>query len=580
MPHFECGAFNRSATSPEPEKSLKKPDLDGCYVTKRAKRDKRQTRLGRRILCAAKGNRPPAAIRMRTSVKFDRIRKEMRGILPTFGMVAAVTVFVYTIVAETGLHHGSVVFLIPVVIAASRWGIVPAIFAAVCGVLASAFFFYPPLYSFRITDPHEILNLILFIFVAVVVSQLATRLKRQLETARQREIDLRDLYAFSRRLAVAFDVSDIHAAIEDHLATVMQRKVILFASAREASASSGRRAGVTVPEQVLAEVVEVASGRRDAYGGATVTANSGDIWLVRAVSPKSLEFGVIAINLGRESKEGSNEMRIRVDAVLADATATLERLDVAHAISEARMRSQTEQLREALIGSVSHELRTPLASILGAASVLSAAPALANEKKLKALVHDVRDEAERLNNDIQNLLDASRISSDGIKPHIEWADPADIINSAIERCRRRMADRRIVLNLPADLPLIHVDPVLVQQALVQVFDNAVKYSQAGSQITVAARARDGRMILSVGDQGAGLTSAEQTKIWERFARGERHAATTSGSGLGLWIATAFIAANGGKISAISEGPGLGTAVMIELPVTQSAVPQMEGDSDE
>jgi two-component system, OmpR family, sensor histidine kinase KdpD len=311
-----------------------------------------------------------------------------------------------------------------------------------------------------------------------------------------------------------------------------------------------------------------------------VAVDNGDIWLVRAVSAKSLEFGVIAINLGRESKEGSNEMRIRVDAVLGDATATLERLGVAHAISEARMRSQTDELREALIGSVSHELRTPLASILGAATVLSAAPALANEKKLKALVHDVRDEAERLNNDIQNLLDASRISSDGIKPHIEWADPADIINSAIERCRSRMADRRVVLNLPADLPLIHIDPVLVRQALVQVFDNAVKYSQAASQITVAACARDGRMIVSVGDQGAGLTSAEQTKMWERFARGERHAATTSGSGLGLWIANAFIAANGGKISALSEGPGLGTAVMIELPVTQSAMPQMEGESDE
>ncbi len=517
---------------------------------------------------------------MLDALKFDRIRKQLRGIVLTLVMVAAVTVFVYFIVVETGLSHGSVVYLIPVVIAATRWGIVPALVAAVCGVLASAFFFYPPLYSFRITDPHEVLNLILFIFVAVVVSQLATRLKRQLETARQREIDLRDLYAFSRRLAVAFDVSDIHAAIEDHLATVMQRKVVLFASARDASGSSGRRAGVTVPEPVLTEVVEVASGRRDANSGVAVTADSGDIWLVRAVSPKSSEFGVIAINLGRESQESSDELRIRVDAVLADATATLERLGVAHAISEARMRSQTEQLREALIGSVSHELRTPLASILGAATVLSAAPALAGEKKLRALVHDVRDEAERLNNDIQNLLDASRISSDGIKPHIEWADPADIVNSAIERCRHRMADRRIVLNLPADLPLIHVDPVLVQQALVQIFDNAVKYSHAGSQITVAARARDGRMILSVSDEGAGLTAAEQPKIWDRFARGERHAATTSGSGLGLWIATAFIAANGGKINAVSEGPGLGTTLAIELPVTQAAVPQLESDTDE
>ena len=514
------------------------------------------------------------------ALKFDRIRQEMRGILLTLAMVAAVTVVVYGLIVETELGHGSVVYLIPVVIAATRWGIVSAIVAAICGVLASAFFFFPPLYSFRITDPQEVINLILFIFVAVVVSQLATRLKRQLEMARQREIDLRDLYAFSRRLAVAFDVSDIHAAIEDHLATVMQRKVVLFVSAREASGSSGRRAGVTVPEAVLTQVSEVASSRRNANSGVTVPADSGDVWLIRAVSPKNSEFGVIAINLGCELQEDSDELRIRVDAVLADATATLERLGVAHAINEARMRAQTDQLREALIGSVSHELRTPLASILGAATVLSAAPALANEKTLRALVHDVRDEAERLNNDIQNLLDASRISSDGLKPHIEWADPADIVNSAIERCRNRMSNRRIVLNLPNDLPLIHVDPVLVQQALVQIFDNAVKYSAAGSQITVAARARDGRMILSVSDEGAGLTTAEQTKIWDRFARGDRHAATTSGSGLGLWIANAFIAANGGKINAVSDGPGKGTAVAIELPVTQAAVPQFEGDTDE
>jgi two-component system sensor histidine kinase KdpD len=510
--------------------------------------------------------------------KFDLIRKELPGVLTTLGLVGALTAVLFAFVWEIGLAHGSVVYLVPVVIAATRWGIVSAIVAAICGVVASAFFFYEPLYSFRIKDPQEVIDLILFIFVAVVVSQLATRLKRQLEMARQREIDLRDLYAFSRRLAVAFDVSDIHAAIEDHLASVMQRNVVLFPSAREASNSNGRRA--SVPERVLAEVVEVASGHRDTAAGAMVTAASGEIWLVRAVSPKSPEFGVIAINLGLESKEHSNELRIRVDAVLADATATLERLGVAHAISEARMRSQTDQLREALIGSVSHELRTPLASILGAATVLSAAPMLQKERKLTALVHDVRDEAERLNNDIQNLLDATRISSDGVKPHVEWADPADIINSAVERCRHRLVDRRLAVDLPSDLPLIHVDPVLVQQALIQIFDNAVKYSVSGSRIAVDASTRDGRLIVSVTDQGAGLTSAEKSQIWDRFARGERHAATTSGSGLGLWIANAFIAANDGKVSAVSEGPGLGTTVNIELPITQAAIPQLESDADE
>ena len=517
---------------------------------------------------------------MSPSLAFGRIRKQLPGIFITLGLVAGLTAILFLIVWESGLAHGSVVYLIPVVIAATRWGIVPALVAAVCGLLASAYFFYPPAYSFRVKDPQEVIDLILFVFVAVAVSQLANRLKRQLEMARQREIDLRDLYAFSRRLAVAFDVSDIHAAIEDHLASIMQRNVVLFSGAREASNSSGRRAGTTVPQRVLTEVTEVASGRHDTAGGAMVTAEGGEIWLVRAVSPKSLEFGVIAINLGRESKEHSNELRIRVDAVLADATATLERLGVAHAISEARMRSQTDQLREALIGSVSHELRTPLASILGAATVLSAAPALRQEKKLTALVHDVRDEAERLNNDIQNLLDATRISSDGIKPRTEWADPADIINSAVDRCRHRLSNRHLLIDVPADLPLVHVDPVLVQQALVQIFDNAVKYSDSGSQIRVTARTQEGRLIISVTDQGAGLTATEASKIWERFARGERHAATTSGSGLGLWIASAFIGANEGKISAVSEGPGLGTTVAIELPVTQAALPQLESGADE
>jgi two-component system sensor histidine kinase KdpD len=516
---------------------------------------------------------------MPATLIFDRVRKELPGIGGTLLLVAGLTLLIYGIIRETGLEHGSVVYLIPVVIAATRWGIVAAIFAAVCGVIASAFFFYAPLYSFRITDPLEVLNLSLFIFVAVVVSQLAARLKRQLEMARQREIGLRDLYAFSRRLAMSFDVADIHAAIENHLTTIMQHKVVLFAGVRDAAIANGRRNTVAVPAEVLAEVNEVAGGRHDA-GGTILTAASGEVWLVRAVSHKSPEFGVIAVNLGHETQETFDELRVRIDEVLADATATLERLGVAHAISEARMRSQTDQLREALIGSVSHELRTPLASILGAATVLMGAPALAKEKKLQALVLDVRNEAERLNNDIQNLLDATRISSDGVKPHTEWADPEDIINSAIERCQLRLADRHVTLNLPPDLPLVHVDPVLVQQALVQIFDNAAKYSQSGSEIAVAARARDGRMVLSVSDQGSGLTAAEATQIWDRFVRGPRHAATTSGSGLGLWIANAFIAANGGMMNAVSEGPGLGTTVAIELPVTQATVPQLESDADE
>jgi two-component system sensor histidine kinase KdpD len=515
---------------------------------------------------------------------YAELRSTIRGIALTL-VLATITTFAIAVIQwETGLSHGSVIYLIPVVLAGMRWGLVPAAFASICGAVASAYFFYPPLYSLRIKDPQEVVNLALFLFVAVVISHLATRLKQEVSLARQREIDMRDLYAFSRRLALAFDVSDIHAAIQDHLATVLQRNVALFAPARNGSGGMiTRSTGAALPPAVRTTVDDIASGTsngsKDSAGG-IITRTAGDLWLVQSVCPNNLDFGVIAINLGHNAKERLDDLRVRVAAVLADATATLERLGVAHAINEAAMRSQTEQLRDALIGSVSHELRTPLASIMGAATVIGSAPALAGEPKLKALVHDVHDEAVRLNNDIQNLLDASRISSDGVKPHKEWADPADIVHSAIDRCRRRFGSRKIALALPSDLALIHVDPVLVQQALVQIFDNAAKYSPAGSRIEISAQMRNERLAITVTDKGTGLTAEEKEKMWNRFFRGERHVAAVSGSGLGLWIASAFIAANDGAVTATSGGPGQGSSISIELPIAQRVVSQMEADADE
>lgn len=523
---------------------------------------------------------------MPITLSLRNLHRELRGLPQTLGLVVLVTLLILGIIWQVGLTRGTVLYLIPVLIAAIRWGVIAALFASACGVLCSAYLFYPPLYSFRIRDPQEVINLLLYIFVAVTVSQLASRLKHELEVSRRREIDLRELYAFSRRIAVAFDANDIQAAIEDHLTAVIQREVVLFASSRNAANPFRRRHGdASVPPEVAAEVekLDAPDGRHSpAREAQLVAAAGGEVWLVRAVSPKSTEFGFVAVNLGRPShrQTDTDDLRVRIDAVLADATATLDRLGIAQAINEARVRAETDQLREALIGSVSHELRTPLASIIGAATVLSDAPALAGQPKLQALVQDVRSEAERLNNDIQNLIDATRISSDGVKPRMEWADPGDILDTALERCSKRLSNHRLVLNLPKDLPLVHIDAVLVKQALVQVFDNAAKYSPPGSTITVAARARDNRIVLNVTDEGAGLTDSELPQIWDRFARGERTAAATNGSGLGLWIAKAFIAANGGKMNAISDGPGKGTTVSIELPVAQTTVHSMENDRDE
>jgi two-component system, OmpR family, sensor histidine kinase KdpD len=502
----------------------------------------------------------------------EAVRRELRGIAIALVMVAATTLVAYALIQSLDVRRGSVIYLLPVLLAGWHLGLVPALVAAVAGVLWSGYFFFSPYYSFYLSRPNEILNLVLFMVVAVVTSHLANSMKRQTEIARKREKEMSDLYAFSRRLSAAPSAADIYLAIEEHLANLVQRKVVLF-GAGSGGNTNPDQSGLT--QRVHCAIADVQAGRTLAT---TVDDAAGDIWLVRRVSEKTADFGVIAIDLGSVPAGALDEIRQRVDDVLSDAAATLERLDVARALNDAKMRSETELLREALIGSVSHELRTPLASILGAATVLSKSPAIAKDERLTSLAGVVRDESERLNNDIQNLLDATRISREQIRPRQEWIEPQDIVNSALERRRRRLSGHPVSLDMDSNLPFIYVDPVLVEQAFVQIVDNAAKYSPTGSPITVAAK-RNGRdVVLSVHDEGVGLTAQESAQLGERFFRGARNAATTSGSGLGLWIAKAFVTANGGKIQAESAGADRGATVSIHLPfATPASQPEVGPD---
>ena len=508
-------------------------------------------------------------------VRMEAVRRELRGSAIALVMVAATTLIAYVLIQSLDVRRGSVIYLLPVLLAGWHLGLVPALVAAVAGVLWSGYFFFSPYYSFYLARPNEILNLVLFMVVAVVTSHLANSMKKQTELARKSEKEMGDLYAFSRRLAAASSAADIYLAIEEHLASLVQRKVVLFGAVADGD-HDAKPDQEGLSQRVHSAIAEVRAGRTLAT---TVDDGAGDIWLVRRVSQKNADFGVIAIDLGSVPPGAVEEVRHRVDDVLSDAAATLERLDVARALNDAKMRSETELLREALIGSVSHELRTPLASILGAATVLSKSPVIAKDERLTSLAGVVRDESERLNNDIQNLLDATRISREQIRPRQEWIEPQDIVNSALERRRRRLAGHNVSLDMDSNLPLIYVDAVLVEQALVQVVDNAAKYSPPGSPIVIAAK-RNGRdVVLSVKDQGVGLTPEESAQLGERFFRGARHAATTSGSGLGLWIAKAFVTANGGKIQAVSAGADHGAVVSIHLPFATPANQPEVGPDD-
>ena len=504
-------------------------------------------------------------------------RTDVLRLLQALALVGGVTLCLVIPDSFQHLTNVTIVYLVPVLIAAAWWGVAPAITAAVGGIAASTFFFYPPLYDFHIESPQHAVDLILFICVAIVTGRLADSARRNLETAERREQEVRSLYAFSRRLASASAAVDILSAIREHLSSVLGRRILLFESGPTAGLSPIAGDG-GVPDPVRSAIAEIA-GRSDGREAHYVDDQRGSAWLVRAVSDSHSTFGTVAIEVGRDPAETSDDIRQRMNVALSDAAATLERLDVARVIEEARARANMETFREALIGSVSHELRTPLASIIGSASVLSQAPAIARDERLVGLTAVVRDEAERLNSDIQNLLDASRISSTGVRAQLVWSDPADLIDAAVER-HRHLSDHRIDIRLQDDLPLVQVDPVLIVQALRQIIDNAAKYSSPGSEITIVAKGHGASVSIRVEDKGMGLTAEEKAQLFQRFHRSPRHQATTAGSGLGLWIARAFVVVCGGTLVIDSAGPGEGATATMELPAPPHADESDQGNSDE
>ncbi|HRF08445.1 MAG TPA: DUF4118 domain-containing protein [Xanthobacteraceae bacterium] len=262
----------------------------------------------------------------------------------------------------------------------------------------------------------------------------------------------------------------------------------------------------------------------------------------------------------------------QVDLILFTIIAAV----TSHLATRLRRQDEIDRLREALIGSVSHELRTPLASILGASSVIANAPSVKGDPRLSTLANVIREEADRLNHDIQNLLDATRISSEGIHPKREWIDPSDIVNVAIERRSRTLSAHKVLVKFADGLPLFQGDPVLFDQAIGQVLSNAAKYSPGNSEILVEIGHENDQILFSISDQGAGMTPEDQLRWGDRFYRSERLKNKTTGSGLGIWIAKAFLEAIGGTISASSEGPDQGSRVTIKMPVTK--VPAREAET--
>ena len=260
------------------------------------------------------------------------------------------------------------------------------------------------------------------------------------------------------------------------------------------------------------------------------------------------------------------DQRRLFDALTDQAALAIERVNLVENIDRARIAAETERLRSALLTSISHDLRTPLASILGSASSLKTYGASLDNAAQDELIGTIQEEAERLNRFIANLLDMTRLESGAIEPNADLVDLADVIGSALRRAAKVLAKHAVELDLGADMPMLKLDPVLFEQVLFNLLDNAAKYSPAGTQIRVEARRDGGRVCLRILDEGGGIPPADLERIFDKFYRVQAADRKRAGTGLGLAICRGFVEAMGGTIAAGNRETGHGAVFTILLPV--------------
>ncbi len=442
----------------------------------------------------------------------------------------------------------SLVFLTAVLVAAVTWGLGPALFAGLVGALAYNFFFLEPVYTFTITDPENIVSLFFFAVVALIAGNLAARVRSQAMAARARALTADNLYQFSAKLAGAASLDDLLWAVAYQVALMLKMRVVILLPEGESVAV---RAGYP-PEDMLDDADIAAAiwcwrNNRPAGRGADTLPGARRLFLPMRTARGAV--GVVGLDSDRSGPLLSPDQRRLLDALTDQAALAIERVNLASDVDRARMTAETERLRSALLTSISHDLRTPLASILGSATSLAAYHGVLAEADRIALIGTIQDEAERLNRFIANLLDMTRLESGAITPKTAAVDLADVAGSALGRAAKVLGDRPVALDLPGDLPLVQVDPVLLEQVLFNLLDNAAKYAPTGTAIRLAAEAAGGKVCLRVMDEGDGIPPDDVERIFDKFYRIRAADRQRAGTGLGLAIARGFVEVMGGTIVA-------------------------------
>lgn len=467
------------------------------------------------------------------------------------------------------LPNISLVYVVPVMVAAARHGLVPSLWVSTLSVLSFNFFFLPPLYQFTIADPANVLALFLFMFVAVVASALGTRTRAQAEAARREARTTAELYGFSRKIAGVIDLDDLLWIVVTQLARLMGAEVAILMP-EKSPAETGRlvlRAAFPPDSEFTEADLAAARWSWDAErptGRGTDTLPGGR-WLFMPIRTSRSSIGVIGV-LSKAESGLPAPARHLLEAVGNQTAVSIERVALAADIDQARLREEHERLRSAMLTSVSHDLRTPLASIQGALSSLRSYSDRYDEATRSELLGTALSEAERLDRFVGNLLDMTRLDAGVIVPKREAVDVGDLVSTALRRAAPLLKDHVVASTVAPDLPTLSLDFVLAEQALFNILDNASKYSPPGGRLSIEARRAGGSIEIVVGDEGLGIDPAALARLFDKFYRADAGDRQRAGTGLGLAIAKGFVEVQGGTISARNRSDRSGAEFVVSYPV--------------
>jgi two-component system, OmpR family, sensor histidine kinase KdpD len=463
------------------------------------------------------------------------------------------------------LPNLSLIFLTAVLFSAIAWGLGPSIFASILSMLAYNFFFVPPVYTFTVASPQDLLALIVFLIVAVLTSNLTARVRDQAEAAKQREARTAVLYALSREIAGAAELDDVVRAIVNQVAHILNAQVVvLLPEAGQLVFRAGQPANLQLTEAERAAATWAWQHNQPAGRGADTL--PGATWFYLPLATAQSTVGVLGLQFETPEAVMSPDQRRLLEALAGQAAVAIERGRLVREMEQARLLTETERLRDALLSSVSHDLRTPLASIIGAVTSLLSYGATYNETTRRDLLVTIQEEAERLNRFVGNLLDMMRLESGRLGLKREWVEIGDVIGTALARLVQPLNQYRLVVEVEPGLPMLWLDFVLIEHVLVNLLENAAKYSRPGAPIRVHARRHDHEVIVEVADEGVGVPSADLERIFDKFYRVERGDRHGAGTGLGLSICRGIIEAHGGTVSARSPANGKGTVFTVTFPV--------------